>query len=118
MEKSTFGLERNVASLLCYVAWFITGIIFFVSEKEDKTVRFHAFQAILVSVIMVVVNVALSIFGVILRFIPFIGGVLSGLMFAVIGLVWFALWIFMMVSAYQGKKVKLPIIGDIAEKQA
>jgi len=122
MQKSTFGLEKNIAMLLCYVAWFITGIIFFVSEKEDKEVRFHAFQSILCSVVMVVVNVVAGIFIGVLNALPFIGGILSGifgaLIFGVLGLLWFLLWIMMMLSAYQGKKIKLPVIGDIAEKQA
>ncbi|MBL7684970.1 MAG: hypothetical protein JNK65_02915, partial [Deltaproteobacteria bacterium] len=40
------GLAPNVASLLCYVCSFVTGIIFLLIEKDNKDVRFHAWQAI------------------------------------------------------------------------
>ena len=42
------GLSPNVAGLLCYVAGWITGIIFFVLERRNKFVRFHAAQSIIV----------------------------------------------------------------------
>jgi len=47
MAKSSMNLEENVAGALCYVIVWITGIIFFFLEKENKTVRFHAMQSIL-----------------------------------------------------------------------
>ena len=46
MEKATFGLDENIASALTYVLTFLTGIIFILVEKENKTVRFHAMQSI------------------------------------------------------------------------
>ena len=47
MAKTSMNLEENVAGALCYVIVWITGIIFFFLEKENKTVRFHAMQSIL-----------------------------------------------------------------------
>ncbi len=43
---STTSLEPNVAGLLCYLAAWITGLIFILIEKENKFVRFHAMQSI------------------------------------------------------------------------
>ncbi len=40
--KSSTGLEQNIAGLLCYVLGWITGIIFYILEKENEFVRFHA----------------------------------------------------------------------------
>jgi uncharacterized membrane protein len=40
--KATFGLDENVASLLCYLVVWITGIIFYLVEKDNKMVKFHA----------------------------------------------------------------------------
>lgn len=106
-NKSSTGLDENVAALLSYAVGFITGIIFFVIEKDSRYVKFHAMQSILLFGALFVVNI-------ILGFIPIIGWILGIL----IGPLTFILWIVMMLLAYQGKLTKLPIIGDIAEKQS
>jgi uncharacterized membrane protein len=105
-EKTSMGLEQNVAGLLCYVLGWVTGIIFFVLEKDNKFVRFHAMQSI-------IVFGAITVVDIILRFIPFIGWVLSWLL-SILALI---LWIVLMVKAYRGEKYKLPVAGNIAEKQ-
>ncbi|MFC1909399.1 DUF4870 domain-containing protein [Chloroflexota bacterium] len=49
MEKTSTGLPENVAGLLCYVLWWVSGIVFLIIESENKWIRFHAFQSIIVS---------------------------------------------------------------------
>jgi len=106
MEKTSTGLEANVAGLLCYVLGWISGLVFILIEKENKFVRFHAMQSI-------IVFGALTLASIVLRWIPLLGWVISVLL-SVLGLV---LWIVLMVKAYQGEKYKLPWAGDLAEKQ-
>ena len=48
MEKTSTGLTENVAGLLCYILGWITGIIFLILEPDNKFVRFHAIQSIIV----------------------------------------------------------------------
>ena len=48
MEKTSTGLDENVAGLLCYILGWITGIVFLVIEPDNKFVRFHALQSIIV----------------------------------------------------------------------
>ena len=105
--KTSMGLEPNLAGLLCYVLGWVTGLIFFLMEKENKFVRFHAMQSI-------VVFGAFSVVTYILSFIPFIGWIISGLL----GVLAFVLWIILMIKAYQGERYKLPWAGNFAEKQA
>ncbi len=107
LGKTSSGLQPNVAALLSYLAGFITGIIFFLIEKENKFVRFHAMQSILTFG-------GLFILQMILAFIPVIGWILIPL----ISIASLILWIILMIKAYQGEEFKLPIIADIAEKQA
>jgi uncharacterized membrane protein len=76
-------------------------------EKENKFVRFHAVQSI-------VTFGAISILQIILPFIPFIGWILSWLLWEAA----FILWIVCMLQAYQGRMFKLPVAGDIAERQS
>jgi uncharacterized membrane protein len=117
--KSSTGLDSNIAGLLCYLFGWISGLIFFLIEKEDKFVRFHALQSILLSAGSTVLLILIPIIGAILGRIPVIGlivGLVLGLASIVIWIGNAVLWILMMIKAYQGEKFKLPIIGDIAEK--
>ena len=75
-------------------------------EKDNKLVRFHALQSI-------IVFGALNIAGTLLDWIPVVGSFFS----AVIGILAFVLWIVLMIEAYQGEKYKIPWAGDFAEKQ-
>ena len=104
--KTKTGLQENVAGLLCYVAGWITGIIFLVLEPDNKFVRFHAIQSI-------VVFGAYTVVAIILGWIPFIGWILN----SILGIIAFILWIILMVQAAQGRMFKLPIAGTIAENQ-
>jgi uncharacterized membrane protein len=106
-NKTSSGLQENVAGLLCYVLGWITGIIFLIMENNNKFVRFHAVQSIIVFGAYTVISL---IFG----WIPFIGWIINILL----GVTAFILWIFLMLKANQGLMYKLPIAGDIAEKQA
>ncbi len=107
MEKSSTGLEANVAGLLCYVLGWVSGLVFFLIERESKFVRFHALQSIYVFGTLTVASIVLG-------WIPLLGVVLSWLirMFAII------LWIILMVKAYQGEMFKVRWAGDSAEKRA
>ena len=106
MEKTSTGLDENIAGLLCYVLGWISGLVFILIEKENKFVRFHAMQSIIVFGI-------LNITGIILGWIPFVGLFLWPLI-SVLGLI---LWIVLMVKAYQGIMYKLPWAGDLAERR-
>jgi uncharacterized membrane protein len=105
------GLEPNVAGLLCYILGWITGLIFFLLEKENEFVRFHAKQSIVVFGAFSAVSILLFILG----WIPYIG-VLFFVLNVLIGILSLVLWVMLMVKAYQGERYKLPWAGDFAEK--
>ncbi len=108
LGKCSSGMQPNLAALLSYLLGFITGILFyFFLEKENKFVRFHAMQSI-------VVSAAFFVAQIILGMIPILGWALSFLV-AIGG---FILWILLMIKAYQGEYYKLPYAGDIAEKNS
>lgn len=104
------GLTENVASALCYLAGLVTGIIFLLIApyNQNKIVRFNAFQSIFGHVAIVVVWMCLI----------FVTHGLGFFLFPLVTLGIVILWLYMMYSAYNNKKVKLPLIGDLAEKQA
>ena len=104
--ESSTGLSANVAGLLCYVAGWITGIVFIILEKKSIFVKFHAWQSILTFGILTAAYI-------ILRWIPFIGWILSILIYILMAI----LWIILIIQAGTGKMWKVPWAGDWAEKQ-
>jgi uncharacterized membrane protein len=108
------GLSENVAGMLAYFT-IIPAIIFLMIEPYNKSrfIRFHSFQCIFLAVAWAVLGVALSIFA----HIPILGW-LSILIWPLISLAAFILWIILIIKANQNQMWKLPVIGDMAEKQA
>lgn len=107
-QAGTGGMADNVAGMLAYVT-VIPAIIFLVMEPYNKNrfVRFHSFQCIFLAVACIVVQIVLSV-------IPIIGWILIPFF----GLAVLVLFVILLLKAYQGQKFKLPVIGDMAEKQA
>jgi uncharacterized membrane protein len=115
--QASAGLQENVASALCYLVGLITGILFLVLApyNQNRNIRFHAFQSIFLHVGWIVLIIVES---VIASAMPFSLYFVASLLYLVVFIGGLVLWLYMMISAYQGKRVKLPIIGDLAEKQA
>lgn len=114
-------MADNVACTLCYVLGFVTGIIFLVLApyNQNRTVRFHAFQAIFMSLSLLVIRIVLGMVLGALLFSSSLGLLaIYGLFWTLYGLACLILWIYMLVQTYQGKHVVLPIVGPLAQKQA
>jgi uncharacterized membrane protein len=115
------GLSDNAAGALSYIAGLITGIIFLVLDpyKNSRFVRFHAFQSIFFNVAWIVFWIVWSIIGFIL--VAITKGLFAFILLPVellIALGGLVLWIYLMYSASQGKTFRIPIIGNLAAKQA
>jgi uncharacterized membrane protein len=111
------GLTENVASALCYLFGLITGIIFLILApyNRNKTIRFHAFQSIFAHVAVIIVWV---VFLIVVGMIGVFTHGLSLTLLPLYTLAVVALWLYLMYQAYNNRKVKLPVVGDLAEKQA
>ena len=113
LAPTSTGMSENVAGALCYIVGLITGIIFLVIApyNQSKFVRFHAFQSIFFHVSCIVIWILLS-------FLTFATHGIGFFLYPLVGLGFIFLWLYLMYSAYNNKRVKLPVIGDLAEKQA
>lgn len=108
------GLSDNAAGGLAYVT-VIPAIIFLVMAPYNRnpTVRFHSWQCIFMAIAWLVID-----FGFIaLRVIPGMGWP-ELILGPLVGLGFFILWIYVLINTFNGKRIKLPIVGDLAEKQA
>ncbi len=129
--KSALGLDGNVAAAIGYPIG-ILAIICLIMEKENRFVKFHALQSILLHVAMMVVGIGLAIVFMIIGIVLGVAAAAanssagSGLA-GIFGLLSFLIWIIILVAyigglilaavkAYNGLLYKLPIVGNLAEK--
>ena len=126
-SSSGTGIDENVAGALSYLLGVITGVLFFVVDKDRPFVRFHAAQSIVVFGGFFVASIVLSVIGGIVSAIAFSGGVggaiVGGLLSLVLLLVWlvvgfgaFVAWLYLMYKAYKGETPRVPIAARIADK--
>jgi uncharacterized membrane protein len=99
------GLSPSIAGALCYVGAWVSGVVFLILEPDNKFVRFHAVQSIIVFGVF-------TVGGTVLGLIPVVGGAFSWIAI-VLG---FIVWIIMMVKASNGELYKLPWAGDVAQR--
>jgi|ERR1041385_4779222 len=122
--KSSTGLDENVAALLSYIFGWVSGLVFFLIEKDSRLVRFHAMQSLLFNVVVAVVAIVLwVVLFVLFLVVGYISGLLATLLSVVSILVWLVFgvailagWVLCLIKAFQGQYFKLPVIGNFAEK--
>jgi uncharacterized membrane protein len=110
------GLPANVAGALAYVLGPITGILFYILERDNRFVRFHAAQSIAVSIVMIVIGFVLGMLSTLLAFVPVIGWLIAMLLSFGLSIVSFALWLFLMWQAYKGLEWEAPFAGAFARR--
>jgi uncharacterized membrane protein len=113
-SASTGGMTDNVAGMLAYFT-IIPAIVFLVMEPFNKNrfVRFHAWQSVFFNVAWIALWIALQI----IVHVPFFGW-LTIFVWPLVMLGGFIVWIVLVLKANGGQMYKLPVIGDLAEKQA
>lgn len=113
--QASGGLEENVAGMLAYIT-IIPAIIFLVIEpyNKNKFVRFHSFQCLFFSVAMFAIGIVLSV----LTAIPVLGWIVALVGVPLLWLASLVIWIVLLMKAYKHEMFKLPVIGEIAAKQA
>lgn len=109
------GLSDNSIGAIAYFTPVLP-VFFLAIRRYNKRpyVRFHAWQSL-------VFNVYAAFFGYVLLFafrqFAFLSPrVVLGLM-CLVAFLGFLVWLWCVIGAWNGKRLKLPIIGDWAEKQ-
>ena len=105
------GLTQELSVLVIYLFGWLSGLIFLLVEKRNQMVRFHAMQSIVLSVGATVVVIGLNV----LSIIPLLGPVFA-LTSILVSLGALCVGIFIIYKNFNGENVRLPVIGDLAEK--
>jgi|ERR1700752_3594000 len=122
--KSSTGLDENIAALLSYIFGWVSGLIFYLMEKDSRLVRFHAMQSILLNVLVGILVFVVWVVTVVFVIVGAAVGDILGTLFTLLAtLIWVVFGIgaliaviLCLVKAFQGQYFKLPLIGNLAEK--
>ncbi|HTL44761.1 MAG TPA: DUF4870 domain-containing protein [Vicinamibacterales bacterium] len=106
-ERTSTGLAANVAAAASYFLGFVTGLVFLLTERDNRFVRFHAMQSTLLFLGIVVLDVLLQL-------VPILGALI--VIFVVIPAS-AILWLILMFKAYQGEEFSLPVVGRLAAER-
>jgi uncharacterized membrane protein len=114
-DSNPSGLSDNAAAGIAYIT-LIPAIVFLILDpfKKSTYVRFHAWQSIFLFVAWAVVFI---LAGVVQNFVPAVL-FLTLTLWQLIDLAFFLILIIVFVNAFNGKRILLPIVGGLAEKQA
>ncbi len=115
LDSNPSGLSDNAAGGIAYIT-IIPAIVFLIIDpfKRSSYVRFHAWQSIFFFIAWGVINILI---GLVQNLVPS-AVFLTLTVMQLVGLAIFVVWLVIFVGAFNGKRIKLPIIGDLAEKQA
>jgi uncharacterized membrane protein len=112
------GVDARLSALLCYLAWWVSGIVFLVIEQENRAVRFHAAQSMV-------------LFGGLSALIFLLSAASVGMLFisptafqaarTIVYLVWFGavvIWLVVMLKTFRGESWRVPLAADLATRIA
>jgi uncharacterized membrane protein len=109
------GLSDNAAGGIAYIT-IIPAIVFLILEpfKRSSYVRFHAWQSIFFYVAWAVAHILIEIVQNLVPTVLF----LTLTLWQLVDLAFFVVLVIVFVSAFNGRRLKLPILGDLAQRQA
>src|SRR6266571_6346011 len=113
-DATSTGLNARNEAVFSYVLGWFSGLIFFFIERKNRFVRFHAAQSFIFFGIVSVVYIVIRL----LSIIPLLGFLLSPVLgcATLILLIPAALiWVLLMIQAYRGVTIRLPIVSGYAE---
>lgn len=102
--------NKGLAAVACIPPLFWIPIV---AKPDSGFGKFFANQGLILTIFEVATSIISVILGKLLGAIPLLGGLLSGLIVGVISLVQLAAFLFLLVSALQGKARILPLIGGL-----
>lgn len=109
-------MRERLAAAFAYFSFIPAAIFLLLARfKANRFIRFHSFQSIFLACGAALLAGILWLIFVTFSFIPFLA---AALIATLVSLGCFFLWMVLLVKAFQGKRFKLPWIGDFAEKQA
>jgi uncharacterized membrane protein len=110
------GISDNVVAAIAYFspipAFFFRAVRFY---NKRPYVRFHAWQSLVLNAIVILFGIGLIF---VLPYLKFLGIHVLVVLFCLLCLAVFLVWMWCVMGALNGKRCKLPLIGNWADEQA
>jgi uncharacterized membrane protein len=118
---TTLNISSNTAAGSSYLIWWVTGFLIYFSERNNRFVRFHALQSIILTGILTILAVLAALFATVMQDLT---AATHQVIFSQVGILGTTLlvlaitfvWLWAMVAAWTGNYLRLPIIGVYAER--
>ena len=114
-QSSTTGIDARLAAVLCYSLWWVTGLLFLILERRDRSVRFHAAQSLLLFGGLSFVLIGLGALSAVAL-------LLSNQMYQIVqatgNVVWLGaavLWLVLVLKAWRGETWRVPLLATLAD---
>ncbi|MDD5590925.1 MAG: zinc-ribbon domain-containing protein [Dehalococcoidales bacterium] len=117
--------KGNTRGLLCYLGFWVTGIIFLVIEKKDKQIRWHAMQSLVTfGILNIIWGIANTVswgwvggmgWGMGMGMLG--AGVIAGMVvFIIFFVLWWVWWAILMYKTYHHKVYRVPVFAGLADR--
>jgi uncharacterized membrane protein len=111
--------SRLIAAVGYIIAVLVPFYVLLTEKKDDKFLAFHAWQSLLFTVVVIVVEVCLMVVITVLAFATMgIGGFFGMCLSLIVWIIIVVVALFCAYKAYKGEMYKLPVLGGIAMRQA
>lgn len=117
-QKNSLGMDKKTASWFAYILSIVSAIIILATEKDDKDIRTHAWQSLVMGGFFVAVYIVLGILSAIFfnpwDVVAYAMGAFSifGFLYLIAGLGWLVITVICILKALQGDIFKIPVIYD------
>ncbi|WMT51338.1 MAG: hypothetical protein RE471_00300 [Ferroplasma sp.] len=105
--------ENSIMYVIAYLIPILTGIFVYITSDKNQRLRFHAVQAIILGIVMIVVDIIFYIIAILL--LPLFPIFYLGDIIDVF------IWIYGLYVGYKGSlgtDIRIPYIGDYAANMA
>lgn len=112
------GIDARLAAALCYAAWWVTGLVFLFLERENRAVRFHAAQSLVVfGGLSALMGLVAAVSATTLFLLPSVFRSIWAIN-SVVWLVGVVLWLVLLLQTLRGESWRVPLAADLADRIA
>lgn len=116
MPKTGLGLPQDIACAACYALTWLSGFGFFLLERRDPLVRFHAALSVLffvpIQLFLLGFYAILALAAPTTVWVKFVVWTIYGLLLTAV----VVLWVLLLVRAYRCWKPEIPVLSRLADR--
>lgn len=116
-ETST-GVDARLSALLCYTAWWVSGLVFLVLEQQHRAVRFHAAQSLVLFGGLSLLIAILSGISVAMLLVSATAFQATRTLAEIVWVLAVVIWLVMMIKTFKYESWRIPLVAEFADRLA